>query len=389
VKWNVRTVDWVAGVAMSVVLLAGGSFALGAWGDLSTVLPASEGTSDSEGAVGTSSSNDPDQDSDAGDEEKPAGSDEDAKVTGSGKDDGPSAVENQQLASASSLLVLSSDSEPPPPALADPVDFVVSSFNVLGSSHTGGGSRYAAGPTRARYAAQLVLSHHVEIVGFQELQRNQMNVLNGIIGDRYAMFPGASMSERDSVNSIAWDMTKWEATDSSTVTIPYFRGSPRQMPLVRLQNRANGAEIWVGNFHNPASPPGMGDNERWRARATQIEITTANDLIRRDKIPVVFTGDFNEREDVFCPVATQTPLVASNGGSGQAGCHPPAQMNVDWVFGSDIEWLDHLTDRSSLVQRTTDHPMVVATGLLQPPGGSSAAAEAAEAMARAQQAEGN
>ena len=38
----------------------------------------------------------------------------------------------------------------------------------------------------------------------------------------------------------------------------------------------------------------------------------------------------------------------------------PQRLNVDWIFGSpDLTWSGYTEDRSPLVARTTDHPMIV------------------------------
>jgi hypothetical protein len=156
------------------------------------------------------------------------------------------------------------------------------------------------------------------------------------------------------------------------------------MPVVKLQNRTNDAQIWVGNFHNPSDADGQ--NEQWRDRATQIEIQLANDLIEQDGIPVLFTGDFNEREDVFCPMVGQTPLTSANGGSNDGTCRPPNPTYIDWVFGTGVSWLSQLADKSAVVQRTTDHPMIVVHAVLPPPEGG-ATQEAQDALGRTEDAQ--
>jgi hypothetical protein len=378
VKWNLRAVDWIAGVAMAGVVAAGGGLALGAFGNEGPppVGPAPE----SDFEAGTVTSDDFESEPDPDDEESPGTEPE--KRPGN-TDLKPEGVKIVGELPGGSPIVFPGDPVPAEP-VARPVEFVVSSFNVLGSSHTTKSSRFAPGAVRARYVGQLLLSHKVEIVGFQEMQNNQRAVIENMVGDRYAMFPGASMSERESVNSIAWDVTRWEAVDSRVVDIPYFGGSIRKMPIVRLQNRSNDAQVWVGNFHNPADA--QGPAEQWRDRATQIEIDLANDLIEADGIPVLFTGDFNEREEVFCAIVGSTPLEAANGGTHDGACRPPSPLRVDWVFGSDVTWLSYLADEGPLVRRTTDHPMIVAHAVLEPADGG-AAQEAEEALGRTEEAQ--
>ena len=361
------------------VLAAGGGLALGAYGsDDPDTGPAVE----SDFAAGTINAEDfegdPEEDSDP---ETPPEDDKPRKRPGRTQDSGGGTL------SGGSPIVFPGEPVPAEP-VAEPVEFVISSFNILGSTHTTGGSRsrFASGPLRARNVAPLMAHHGVEIVGFQELQNNQRDVIQSMLGDRFAMYPGASMSERESVNSIAWDTTRWEAVESLTVDIPYFYGNVRKMPVVKLQNRSNDAQIWVGNFHNPADANGPA--EQYRDRAQQIQVQLANDLIEQEGLPVLFTGDFNEREDVFCAFVGQTPMTAADGGSVEGGvCRPPSPTYIDWVFGSGVTWLSHLADKGALVHRTTDHPMIVAHALLQPPGGSAAAEEAADALSRTEDAQ--
>jgi hypothetical protein len=82
---------------------------------------------------------------------------------------------------------------------------------------------------------------------------------------------------------------------------------------------------------------------------------------------VVLTGDFNEREEVFCKVTGSGAMRAANGGSVGGSCAPPPDMNVDWIFGSSvIEFSNFLATKGGLVQRATDHPFVVADATIPP-----------------------
>ena len=120
---------------------------------------------------------------------------------------------------------------------------------------------------------------------------------------------------------------------------------------------------------------------------TQHAIDLANDLIEADGIPVLFTGDFNDREDAFCPIVGMTPLEAANGGSNDGTCRPPVPTRIDWIFGSSVRWLSYLADEGPNVRRTTDHPMIVAHALLEPPEGTGAAEEAEDALGRTEDAQ--
>ncbi len=247
----------------------------------------------------------------------------------------------------------------PPPTL----DFTISSFNVLGSSHTRSGgthARFGPGPERARRAASLVLSHGVEVVGFQEMQADQLASFQRATGGRFAAYPGFELGRLNTENSIAWRTDTWQLVEKRPVSIPYFRGHQRLMPVVRLRNPATGIEAWFANFHNPADTRQWGHNQHWRTVATGKEILIANQLRAETGLPVFITGDMNERAEYFCAMTGGTDLEAALGGSNDGACHPPRIRYVDWIFGSqDVTFSGYLEDASQFVRHTSDHPMIV------------------------------
>ncbi len=249
------------------------------------------------------------------------------------------------------------------------LDFTLSSFNVLGSSHTSSGgshARFASGPTRARQAASLVLGHGVDVVGFQEMQADQLASFQSATGGRFAAYPGFELGRLNTENSIAWRTDTWQLVEKRPIAIPYFRGHTRLMPLVRLRNPATGLEAWFANFHNPADTPRWGNNQRWRAQATAKEIALVNELRSQTGLPVFLTGDMNERAEYFCAVTGSTDLEAAIGGTNDGACRPPRIRFVDWVFGSpDVTFSNYLEDDGPLVRRTSDHPMIVADAHLE------------------------
>ncbi len=254
----------------------------------------------------------------------------------------------------------------PPPA----TDFVISSFNVLGSSHTAPGgklARMSSGPTRIRQVVTLLSHHAVDVVGFQELQADQYREFVRVAGGSFAAYPGTAAGVRGIENSVAWRRSTWTLEQSATIQIPYFRGRERPMPYVLLRHNVTGRRAWFANFHNPATTRQWGNNARWRAVAMAREAALAVRLRAETGYPVFITGDLNEREAAFCTLAGNAAMVASNGGSYVDGsCQPPpSPLNVDWIFGSDmVAFSDHYRDDSGLVNRTSDHPMIVARAVL-------------------------
>ncbi len=248
---------------------------------------------------------------------------------------------------------------PTMPAVTTPL--TLASFNVLGSSHTRHSKRFATGVVRMRGVVKLLERHAVEVVGFQELQANQLTSFLARTGGQYDVYPGFALRRMDTDNSIAWDTLRWQALEETTLTIPYFNGRLRPMPVVKLRNLATGMTAWFANFHNPATNRKHRHQEVWRAQALQLEIALARQL-RHTGLPVFFTGDFNDRAAAFCPMVSQAPMRAARGGSYRFGvCDPKRPWYVDWIFGIRRQrFSGYLEDASRLVKRTTDHPVIVA-----------------------------
>lgn len=250
-----------------------------------------------------------------------------------------------------------------------PTTFRVGTFNVLGASHTGkGGNKpgWADGNTRMDWATSILQSSGADVVGLQEFEESQFRTFVGQAGGAWDVYPGMSEGRPAVRNSLAWRRDTWELVAAATIPIPYFHGNRVPMPYVRLRNIASGQDVYFVNIHNPATTPRWGDNERWRDLATEIEMGLVSQL-HTAGFPVVLTGDFNERDEVFCKVTGSGAMRAANGGSVGGACAPPASTGIDWIFGSSvIEFSSYLATRAGLVQRASDHPFVVADAVIPP-----------------------
>jgi endonuclease/exonuclease/phosphatase family metal-dependent hydrolase len=250
-----------------------------------------------------------------------------------------------------------------------PTTFRVSTFNVLGASHTGtGGNKrgWAPAATRMSYAVSILRAYDVDVVGLQEFEESQYRSFVARTGGAWGVYPGLGGDPSAVRNSIAWRTDTWEYVSATTFEIPYFRGNRVPIPSVRLRNIASGQEVYFVNTHNPATTGRWGDNERWRDAATAIQLSHIAQL-QAQHFPVVLTGDFNERDEVFCRVTAAGTLRAANGGSVGAGCAPPPHMDVDWIFGSTgIAFSNFVSTKAGLVPRATDHPFVVADAAIPP-----------------------
>jgi hypothetical protein len=245
--------------------------------------------------------------------------------------------------------------------------FTVSSFNVLGASHTRNGGRgRAPGVVRVQGVVSLLARHDVDVVGFQELQHEQARALLQATGGSYALYPGPTA--RDSDNSIGWRTSQFRLVRASTVSIPYFNGHHRNMPVVLLRHRASGVQAWFGNFHNPADTHRFHHQQGWRTRATYREAALANRLAATG-VPLFITGDMNERADYFCRLTAAAPvMVAARGGSnGGGGCQAGRPRAVDWILGTrGVAFSGYTEDRGPLAHETTDHPVIATRARVEP-----------------------
>ena len=237
--------------------------------------------------------------------------------------------------------------------------FTVSSFNVLGATHTGKGTGWRRGTVRVGWARRLLSKHDVDVVGLQEMQWDQLVRFKKLSRGEFRYYPGFRLRYRDTHNTIAWRTSQWRLVEARTFEIPYFDGVRQPMPVLLLQNRRTEQLAFFANVHNPATNSAHPGQDRFRRRAITREATLTRGL-RATGIPVILTGDMNERKYVFCRITSEARLKAARGGTNRRGrCRPDRPRLVDWIFGSRrLEFTDYTEDRSRLARRTSDHPMV-------------------------------
>ncbi len=246
--------------------------------------------------------------------------------------------------------------------------FRVSSFNILGYDHTArGGSKkgYADGATRMKWAAQLIKSRQVDVVGLQEFQPLQYNKWVKKASAHYDIYPGYIDTIGFLRNSIAWRKDKFRLVSTTWIKLPYFKGEVLRMPVVLLQSIQTGQQIYFMNFQNPANT--RGNAEKWRLLGQRLQIGLVNLLKTSNGLPIVWTGDMNSKKQVFCRVTKQAGMISANGGSRtDSTCTPPPNMVVDFIFGSQVAFSNYVQDRSRKVVRTSDHHMLMTDVLVQP-----------------------
>lgn len=241
--------------------------------------------------------------------------------------------------------------------LKTPFSLTYATFNILGSNHTAPGAdadHFAPGRLRAEWAAQVASGWGMDIIGFSEIQSDQLDAFLSTTGGNYSVWPGSALGGGGVPTSIVWDNERFTLMDTDYVTIP-FVGQQRPQPIVRLKEMATGREFFVFNAHNAPQ-----DRQTERNIAMSLEIAKIKEL-RATGLPVIFGGDLNEKSTAVCKVTTQTDLAAASPMGNYEGCGGWSGMRIDWIFGSpQIDFSGYTQDRSALVSRITDHAVIVA-----------------------------
>jgi hypothetical protein len=237
----------------------------------------------------------------------------------------------------------------------------VATFNTLGASHTGRGGKapgMASGAQRTVWAMELLDHYCVDVAGLQEFQRSQARSLAAHDQDgTWGMWHPAG----DTENAIVWRRATFDLAAATSVTVPYFDGHPRRMPLIRLRDRTSGQEAWFLNVHNPADTARFHHQARHRAEAVRREVAAVTRAASTG-LPVFVTGDANDHAEFFCPFTNHGLTTAAAGGANTAGCRPPpsSRARIDWILGTrGVRFTGYTVDDGPLVDRTSDHPFTV------------------------------
>ena len=280
------------------------------------------------------------------------------------------AVRNGTTVSNPSSWLNSYVGKPPPVSrLFGNTGFNVASFNILGASHTPN-ARYGAYQNRLDRAMLLWESRKLDVIGTQEFQEAtqwaRFQAANkttnrwgtcywdpGPVGRRYGW---------DTENAILFRNSKMELVECQHFDIPYFNGNTRHVPAALLKQKATGRTAWFLNVHNASNA--RGDAAVWRARAIRIERAKVIEL-RRTGRPVFLTGDFNARQEAFCPLTANRLMISPNS-LPSVTCAYPRQSSIDWIFAAgQTRFSSFARDTYTQQARISDHPLVVARAHLQ------------------------
>lgn len=245
--------------------------------------------------------------------------------------------------------------------LAQPdASFNMASFNTLGASHTVNSPVYAGYASRIPRQVTMLNGYKLDVVGLQEFQQKQRALFLSLTQATYGIYPASSTADTD--NSIIWRNSTFEFVDATTMAIPYFKGGIRQMPVVQLRERSTGLTAYFMNVHNPASLAQYGDQSAWRAKGIAIERAKVTELLQTGR-PVFFTGDFNDRQNAYCPVTAGGLMIAGNTVTPTTAttCTVPDHPWIDWIFAAGPMLFESYTvDTTPKVMKVSDHPIVLA-----------------------------
>ena len=134
----------------------------------------------------------------------------------------------------------------------------------------------------------------------QEPQPDQIVALDSATRHAFTFYPGNSLGYAGAPQSVMWKRDAWKLTWHSSISIP-FTGGWRPQPIVKLQQRATGAQVYWINVHFSARRANQAD----RNKAMKILLTAIHQA-EEDELPILLTGDFNEIAPAFCSITGKT-----------------------------------------------------------------------------------
>ena len=161
-------------------------------------------------------------------------------------------------------------------------EFRISSYNILGKSHTAGDSWKG----RADKVISNVTGNAIDIIGFQEFEDAQRDYIAKALPS-YGITTHGKLGD-----GIMWNTEKYELVNKGTWQTTYFAGAIQE-PWIKLQDVTTKQEFFVMNVHDPINRD-AGDAETRTANAKK-HLETIKKL--QTEAPVVLTGDFNNGYD--------------------------------------------------------------------------------------------
>ena len=254
-----------------------------------------------------------------------------------------------------------SDESPADATAATSFRVKVGSFNILGSQHTARPGGFLPGRIRASHTARLVHDKNIDVIGLQEVQRDQLEVLGRELDD-YWIWPYKRLGLAQGLRlQIAYKRDGYDFVEGRKI-YTRFDGNTRPIPIVRLRHRKSGQEFWFLTFHNSRHMV-----ERNGSTARLVDLV--NEL-RGTGIPVLIGGDSNTWYDFACRMGRYAAMVNAAGGR-LYPCRPPKNPVFDVLMGNprvDLGKYRQLGGRA--VWRASDHKLLTAKVRL-----ASAAAE--------------
>lgn len=232
----------------------------------------------------------------------------------------------------------------------------VASLNILGCHHTGpNGDTHAGWPTcekRLGPTMQKLSEEGVSIAGLQEVQRPAHALLRKQHSSEWDIFPATYSSDHQ--NPIVWRKSDWTLVSGETWPIPYNNGTTQHFTQVLLQD-STGKKIYFFNTHNTSNGGSYGAGARREALERQKKRIEA---VLGTNVPIVFTGDFNEKNGPWCVLH---PIMDSVYGKGTTSpCKAPKGTTIDQIFGANgVSFSEPVLDHTLWDRKMNDHPLVM------------------------------
>jgi endonuclease/exonuclease/phosphatase family metal-dependent hydrolase len=240
--------------------------------------------------------------------------------------------------------------------------FLFATLNVLGSQHSAAKGGFGPGTSRAYREAALLRARGIDLIGLQEVQKDQGAVLAAQLPG-YTVWPRESLGPQGYRLQMAWRDDRFTLVEGKSTTY-LFDHMHIPLPYALLRDNKTGAEFWFINAHN--SPEGL---QAERVVSSGIEARLVQQL-KATGHPVLLAGDLNEHASVFCRLAAAAGLKSANGGYYSGGCHyPQGPLRIDWLMGSsDVTFSSYRQDHTTISAGESDHYLILADAMVTDAG---------------------
>ena len=224
--------------------------------------------------------------------------------------------------------------------------------------------------------AELLIEHHPDFIGLQEVLNHQLNYLDeSLIDYNYIGVGRDDGKEKGEFSPILYNTNQFKLLESNTfwlsktpnkISVGWDAALERVCTYGRFEDKTSKKKIWVFNTHFDHK------GEKARKNSAKLILKKIKQL-NVEKLPVILMGDFNlmpEEKPINLiqkkmddgQSISKTPMEGPKGTFNGFDIEDPMERRIDYIFsiGLDVERYYHLDTRLKTGKHISDHLPVIA-----------------------------